>query len=133
EFIDRLRAAVVTMRAGARTIPLTSDKTTVARLLTDPAAAWRSENGAVASSDPTFDGVVFTPRSLAVVTPVSRELLEDSINIEDMLTLAFVRSFAAELDRVALQGTGTPPQPKGVQNASGIGAVTMGVNGAAPT
>src|SRR5262249_30592202 len=115
-FIDKLRSAVVTIRAGARTVPLTSDKTTVARLLTDPAAAWRSENAAVTTQDATFDGVVFTPRSLAVITQCSRELLEDSINIEEILTNAFIRSFAVELDRVALQGSGSAPQPRGVQN-----------------
>ena len=132
-FIDKLRSAQVAIAAGARTVPLTSDKTTVARLLTDPAAAWRSENGTVTEQDATFDGVVFTPRSLSVITRASRELLEDSVNIEEMLTNAFIRSFAVELDRVALQGTGTPPQPRGVQNTSGITNVDFATNGALPT
>ncbi len=133
DFIDRLRSAVVTIRAGARTVPLTSDKTTVARITTDPTAAWRNENASVATSDAVFDGVVFTPRSLAVITQASRELLEDSVNIEEALTSAFVRSFAVELDRVALQGSGSAPQPRGVQNTTGITNVDFATNGAAPT
>ena len=34
----------VVVRAGAVTVPLTSDVTKIARLLTDPTAAWRAEN-----------------------------------------------------------------------------------------
>jgi HK97 family phage major capsid protein len=51
-WIDRLRAALVVVRAGAVTVPLTSDTVKIARLLTDPTAAWRSENAAVAESGP---------------------------------------------------------------------------------
>src|SRR4030095_2900310 len=104
-WIDRLRAALVVARAGAVTVPLSSDTVKIARLLTDPTAAWRSENGAVAESDPTFEAVTFTPRSLDVFFKTSRELVEDSINIAEILEATLVRSFAVEVDRVCLAGT----------------------------
>ncbi len=53
------------------------------------------------------------PRSLAVLVKVSRELIDDSVNIEQ----------AVELDRVALRGSGTPPEPKGIKFTSGINSL----------
>jgi HK97 family phage major capsid protein len=71
ELIDKARAASVVMQAGARTVPLTSDKNTIAKVLTDPTPAWREEAGAVSNSDGTFGAVVLTPRSLAVSVDIS--------------------------------------------------------------
>lgn len=120
--IDRMRAASTVMRAGAMTVPLTSDTNYVAKLLTDPAPAWRAENAAIAESDPTFGRVTLTARSLGVIVKVSRELLEDSINIATALPNVIATAMAAELDRVALLGSGTPPEPKGVANFTGLTA-----------
>jgi HK97 family phage major capsid protein len=133
EWIDRLRNALTVVRAGARTVPLTSDVTKIARLLADPTAAWRAENAAVAESDPSFEAVTFTPRSLDVFFKTSRELVEDSINASEILEAALVRSFAVEVDRVCLAGTGTPPQPRGIRNTTNVNEVSQGTNGAALT
>lgn len=114
--IDRMRAASTVIRAGAQTVPLGSDVNYVAKLLTDPSPAWRAENGAIAESDPTFGRVTMTPRSLGVIVKVSRELLEDSVNIGSALPTVIANAMAAELDRVALLGSGTAPEPRGVAN-----------------
>jgi len=119
--IDLARAASVVVRAGAQTVPLTSDNLNYAKLLTDPVPAWRLEAGNVAESDPTFGLVPLVPRSLAVQVKVSAELMEDSINLATALPNALAASMAVELDRVALLGTGTAPEPRGVANTSGIG------------
>ena len=120
--IDRMRASSVVMRAGAQTIPLESDVSYIAKLLTDPAPAWRLENAAINESDPTFGRVTFTARSLAVMVKLSRELLEDSLNISTALPNAIAAAMALELDRVALRGTGTAPEPRGVSNFAGLTA-----------
>lgn len=133
QMIDRLRAASVAMRAGARTFPLESDKTSVARLENDPVPSWRAENAAVAESDPTFSSVIFQPKSLAVLVKVSRELLEDSVNIESALETALSQAMAGEVDRVVLLGSGTGNEPRGIKNVAGVAVVNMGTNGAALT
>ena len=134
ELIDNLRAASVAVRAGARTVPLTSATNTIAAVASDPTPAWRSENAAIAESDPTFRAVTFTPRSLAVLVKVSRELIEDSLNLETELPRLLSAALATELDRVALLGTGTAPQPRGIANTSGIGtaALSAGLTAYAP-
>jgi len=133
QLIDRMRAKASVIQAGALTVPLETEKTSIARIASDPAAGWRLESGAVAESDPTFEGVTFTARSLAVLVKVSRELLDDSINMEEALMMAFAGSMAGELDRVALFGSGSAPEPQGIFGASNINEVSMGTDGAALT
>lgn len=123
--IDRMRAASTVIRAGATTVPLGSDTNYVAKLLTDPSPAWRDENDAISESDPTFGRITLTPRSLGVIVKVSRELLEDSVNIGTALPNIIASAMAAELDRVALLGSGSAPEPKGVLNFSGLTANTF--------
>jgi len=133
QLIDAMRAKTVTVQAGAMTIPIDGAQNTIARVASDPVAGWRVENAAVAESDPTFEGVILAPKSLAVLVKVSRELMEDSLNLDQALMQAFAGSMAVELDRVALFGSGVAPEPRGIFNTTGINVVSMGTNGAALT
>lgn len=125
QLIDALRAQSVVIAAGSRTVPL-EGKTAVAKLLTDPVPAWRAENAAVNESDPTFGQVIFDPKSLAVMTKVSFELMDDSVNIGTELPRVMAAALAKELDRVALLGSGTAPEPRGVANLSGVSTEALG-------
>ena len=95
-----------------------------------PTAAWRAEAGAVAESDPTFRQVATTPRSLSFYFKVSRELLADAVNMEEALNFAIAQAFGKELDRTALRGSGSAPEPAGILNTTNVGSVTNGANGA---
>ncbi len=128
QLIDRLRAESVVTRAGAMTVPLTSDSNNIAKVLTDPVPAWRLENALVAESDPTFENVPLQPKSLAVLVKVSYELMQDSLNMETELPRIMAAALAVELDRVALLGSGSAPEPTGIANTSGIS--TAALNGA---
>jgi HK97 family phage major capsid protein len=118
--LDLMRARNVAMQAGAMTIPLNSDKNHIAKLASDPVPAWRAENAAVNESDPTFTRVEFAPKSLAVLVKVSRELLEDSLNIEQELPRVLAAAMARELDRVVFMGAGTGNEPAGLDTISGV-------------
>jgi HK97 family phage major capsid protein len=124
--IDALRAASVVTRAGAQTVMLEGMTNNIARLASDPTPGWREEGAPVAASDPTFDNVQLVPRSLAVMTRVSMELLQDSINLGTELPRILATSLASELDRVALLGTGTAPEPRGIRATAGIGTDALG-------
>lgn len=131
EFIDRLRAKSVAIRAGARTVPMQSASLAMARLDTDPSVTWRLENALIDDSDPVFSRVLLEAKAVAGIVKVSRELLADSVNVSEMLTNAFAQTMALELDRVALWGDGADDGPIGVTGTSGINEVSMGTNGAA--
>lgn len=105
----------------------------VAAIDTLPTAAWRSENGAVAESDPTFRGQTITPQSLSFLFKVSRELLADAPDIEQALTTAITQAFAKELDRAGLIGSGTAPEIRGLANIANVNAISNGANGTSLT
>lgn len=117
--IDALRNKTVVIQAGAQTVALTSDDQSIAKLATDPSASWRLENASVSESDPTFSRVRFQPKTLACIVRASRELVEDSQNLDSAMQRAFAASMAAELDRVALVGDSANDEPVGLSN-SGI-------------
>ena len=71
-----------------------------------------------------------TMRSLAFYFKVSREWLADAFGTDDVVNTVIAQAFAKELDRAALRGTGTAPEPRGILNTAGIIAVGNGANGA---
>lgn len=133
EFIDALRARTRVISAGAQTVMMDSQTLRMAKVIDDPVVTWRAENAAVGTGDPTFGAVEFSAHSLAGLVRVSRELLEDSANVEQVLLNAFSQSMAVELDRVAMFGSGAGDEPLGVNGVAGISEVSMGTDGAAVT
>lgn len=134
QLIDMLRAKSTVFAAGAQTMTLETGKsTTLAAIASDPVSGWRAENASVSTSDMTFSPISFTPKTLGVIVTASRELVEDSLNLQTAIMTSLSKSFAAEIDRAALIGSGTSNQPKGVSLMSGVGSVSMGTNGLAPT
>ncbi len=128
-FIDKLRANSVAIKAGAMTVPMTSETLAVARLATDPTIGWRAENATIASGDPTFERVLLTAKSLAGIVKLSRELVMDTVNAGAMIEQALAKAMALEIDRAAIFGDGTSDSPTGVINTSGINEVAMATNG----
>lgn len=135
EILGGLTAESTVLQAGGMIVPLESESGgaksySYAAINALPVAAWRSELGNVAQSDPTFRRVLVVPQSLAFFFKISRELLMDADNIDATLRLSVAQAFAKELDRAALIGTGTPPEPRGLANIAGVQAVANGANGA---
>ena len=94
--------------------------------------AWRNENAAVAESDAVFERVTLTARTLAVLTRLSYELFQDLTPAgAEIIERELIKSLAVELDRVALRGTGTAPEPRGVLNQTGVTTLTNGAAGTA--
>lgn len=123
------------LKAGAMMLPLDADSAgaksfTIAAVDSLPTASWRAENGNVQESSPGFRAVTMTMRSLAFYFKVSREWLADAFGTDDVLNTVIAQAFAKELDRAALRGTGTAPEPRGILNTAGIIAVGNGANGA---
>jgi HK97 family phage major capsid protein len=121
-------------QAGAVTVPMTSQTLALARLLTEGTPAWKTENAAISAADMTFDRVTFTARTLVRLITLSVELFEDADpSSEGIIARSFAAQMALELDRVALLGTGTAPEPRGVLNQSGVTLTAHGAAGTAIT
>jgi HK97 family phage major capsid protein len=132
--IDLARNRTVVMRAGAVTVPMTSQTLALARLTSEGTPAWKTENAAITAADMVFDRVTFTARTLVRLITLSVELFEDADpSSEGVIANAFAGQMAVELDRVALLGTGTAPEPRGVLNQSGVTLTDHGAAGSAIT
>jgi len=124
EFIDVLRAKTRTVQAGARTLMMDEGNIRIVRAESDPSSGWRDENSVVPEGDPAFSGLEFKAKTLASLVRVPLELLQDSVNIDNILLELFAGALATELDRAALVGSGTAPEPLGVWNTTGVNALS---------
>jgi len=70
--------------------------------------------------------VTLTANTLAGLTLISRELLEDAENVDRELANAFARVLALKVDQAALYGGGVAPEPLGVKNTPGVITVPFG-------
>ncbi len=122
ELIDQLRKAAVVQQLGARTVPMRSDTLKVPRITADPTVGWLAEGATVTATDATVDSVNLVARRLTGLTKVSQELVEDSdpVAVGEVLRVSFGGALGTEMDRVALKGSGTPPEPQGIRNATGV-------------
>lgn len=131
-FIDRTANAMVVRAAGAQIVPMTSDVLHIARLAQPTApspdiqtATWKAENADIDETDLLLERVTFTARTLPVLLKLSVELSEDSVNVDEIIERELARQLALELDRAALLGSGTPPEPDGIRNQSGVGVTAL--------
>ena len=111
EFVDRLRAAMVLTRAGARTIPMASKTLALARVATDPTVGWHIQNAAITASDPTLEAVTLNAHTIVGVTKLSIELAADSANIEQLLSQTLSAAVAVAIDTAGLTGNGAATSP----------------------
>jgi HK97 family phage major capsid protein len=134
-FIDVLRNKMVLNQLGAQFLTGLSGNVAIPRKTAASSAYWVGENSAPTESTnaPAFDQVTMSPKTLAAYVDYSRRLmLQSSLDIETLVRNDLATSIAVAMDGAAVAGSGSN-KPTGVLNTSGIGSVTLGTNGAAPT
>jgi HK97 family phage major capsid protein len=130
DIIDRARNIAAVLRAGAQLVPMDAKTVNIGRLTTDPTAAFRTEGSTVTASDPVFDNVTLSAKTLSALVIGSMEWFQDSPNVDEVVSNAIAAAIALELDKQALFGgvttggeTGatafnttfpTPPNPRGI-------------------
>lgn len=130
-FFDGVRAQQVATRAGVQTVRVEDAKTRFPRVTADPAITWLVEGTQLSGADPAIDSVLAEPKIAAVLTRVSRPLLEDSGGLaEQVVARVLAGAIAAALDSAVFNGSGTAGQPRGILNTTGIGSTSLS---AAPT
>jgi HK97 family phage major capsid protein len=122
--IDRARNAAVVMQAGAEVVPMDSKVLQVGRLTTDPTPLWLAEGGTRTGSDPAFDSVSLTAKTLTALTVASLEFLQDAVDADTVVEEAIGKAMGLAIDYAALWGgvtsggeginQPTPPSPQGI-------------------
>ena len=156
DIIDRARNLAAVTRAGAQIVPMDAKIVNIGRLTTDPTAAFRTEGSTVTASDPVFDNVTLTAKTLSALVVGSMEWFQDAPNVDQIVTEAIAKTIALTLDQQALFGgvttgaeTGatafnttfpSPPNPTGVlatllasASSSVLGSATNGTTQTAAT
>ncbi len=133
-FIELLRNRMMVRRLGATVLNDLVGNVAIPRQTGGATAYWVAENAAPTESQQSVDQVTLTPKTVGAYTDISRRLLiQSSIDVEAMVRRDLAQVLALEIDRVALHGTGSSNQPRGLAATSGIGSVAGGTNGAQPT
>lgn len=93
----------------ARIYPMKSDTLNVPRLSSSVTVSYPGEASAGTGSQPVFEQVILTSKTLVGITPMSNELLADAnISVIDLLTELFAEAIAGQMDLQGLAGTGAP-------------------------
>ncbi len=129
--VDLTRGQSQVIKAGALTAKMNGPKEVIARVVAAPVPGWKVENALIAAGDITFEPLTLTARTLAARAVLSVELSDDVPTIGDALESELTAALAAELDRAALDGSGTPPEPRGLLNTTGVATqdVSLGLPG----
>ena len=129
-FIDILRKRAWVMRR-ARSMAGLVGNVDIPKQTATTQAYWVGEGGAPGAGQPGLDQITFTPKTVGAYTDITRRLmLQATPDAESIVRDDILKVMALEIDRVAIYGTGTEYQPKGLSNYSGINAVAFGTAGA---
>ncbi len=122
QLIDVLRQESVVLGLNPLMISASGDLD-VPKKSTDSTAYWFAGDGAdsITESNPTFSQVQLRPKFCAgLVTATYRMLIQTGGNVERIIRNDLAGVLAEEIDRAALQGSGTGSEPTGILNTAGI-------------
>ncbi len=123
---DRFRPALKVEDMGATVLRGLSGFLDLPNLAVSGSASWVAENGNATRSAATFDKVSMAPKTVTGEYRLSRRLmLQSNTAIEDLLRRDLGFLLSQELDRAAIAGTGTAPEPRGVLNTAGVAKVAF--------
>lgn len=133
-FIELLRNAMMLDRMGITWLRDLNGNVAIPSQTGAATAYWVAENGAPTESAQTVGQVALTPKTVGAFTDYSRRLLlQASIDVEAFVRADLAAIIGLAIQAAALNGAGASNEPLGILNASGIGSVAGGTNGAAPT
>lgn len=127
EFIDVLRAKSAVMSQNVRILSGLQGDVVIPRKTASASVGWIAGDGAdsLTPSDPTFDQVTLSPKTVGGLTTISHRMLhQSSPGIEQLVREDLAATIATEIDSAAINADGTGNQPVGILNTSGITALT---------
>ena len=104
DIIDRARNYAAVYKAGAQPVVMDAKIVQIGRLVSDPAAGFRTEGSTITASDPTFDNVTLTAKTINALVVGSTEFWQDASNSGALVTEAMARALAVQIDLAALFG-----------------------------
>ena len=129
-FIDILRNRPLVMQLGTRMLTGLVGNLDIPRRTGTSTAYWVAEGVGPAETEGTFDLLQFRPKTLGVLTAMTRlMMLQSTPDIEMLVRDDLAQVIGLEIDRVCIDGSGVSGQPRGILQTPGIGSVSLGTNG----
>lgn len=114
EVIDLARNQSVLMRAGARTMQMRTGEVRMMRVTKDPEVQWVGEAKKIPMTESAFGIITLRARKMGTLVSLSREMIEDAPNAQDLINRQFAAQIALEIDRAGLLGSGKGEEPRGI-------------------
>lgn len=129
-FIDILRNRPLVMQLGTRMLTGLVGNLDLPRRTGTSVAYWVAEGAGPAESEGTFDLLQFRPKTLGVLTAMTRlMMIQSTPDIEMLARDDLAQVMSLEIDRACIDGSGVSGQPRGILQTPGIGSVSLGTNG----
>jgi len=127
EFIELLRARLISTMLGVRTMFGLQGNVSIPAQTAGATGAWLTEGGPITPSAQTFGQVPLSPKRYGAATAYSRQLVvQSSIDVEAFVRMDLAAVTARGFDLAVIAGPGTGGAPTGILSTSGIGTVTFG-------
>jgi HK97 family phage major capsid protein len=126
QILPFLRSKSVVGRLGATLLDgLAPGPLRLPRATVGGTATWLAETGGVVAADQNFDTVLLSPSRISGQTIVSNWLLKTAVpDVEAFVIGDLSAAIATAVDKAALAGSGTAPEPMGIlslgANAAGV-------------
>lgn len=123
-FTSALTASTVMQLMGATVLTGLTGNVVIPRETGSPNVGWVNEDQALPTGNAGFDSISLTPHHVGAITELSRQLLmQNSPAVDGIIRQMLIRDIGLEIDRAALNGSGTGAEPLGLLNDPDIAAV----------
>lgn len=138
DFMELLYASTAYLQGGPISMQLSSGSAKIGGLATGASASWVGENAEIAKSEQTFREASLSLKKLAVLTPVSNDLIMHADrSMEEIVRNDLVEAAGVAIDSAMIRGTGTAFSPTGLKESADSGSAgtfsSTGVTAAAIT
>lgn len=124
EVIEFLRSYTVFRSMGPQQLPMNRGSLTLPYISAGATASYVGENSNVSKSEQTFGQLNLTAKKLAVLTPISNDLLRDGgSQIDQIVRDDLVAAIGEREDLAFIRGTGAANTPKGLRYWADAGNV----------
>lgn len=122
------------MNAGAVVFPFETKTVVIPKIASMPETEWKVENEKFSKSkDMTFEGITLESHVIMALISLSVELAQDGVGVPQAIEDAISLAISQEIDRVALDGSGSGAEPRGIINTVGVQTVdSAGITSYAP-
>lgn len=123
-FTSALTASTALQALGATVLTGLTGNVVIPRETGSPAVGWVAEDQALPTGNASFDNVTLSPHHVGAITELSRQLIMQASPAADaILRQMLSRNIALEIDRAAINGSGTGAEPRGLLNDPDVDSV----------